>query len=471
MKNAGRFCQQCNNLVDANQVDRVCAECAQKLSFSKFASTVDLANPTSFESIADCITVDEGFEKQLVGRKIGQYNIQSLLGKGGMAWVFLAWHNTLHRPCAIKVLCPELLGRQADSLDLFIAEARAAASLVHPHIVAVHNVGELESNHFIEMEYVQGCSLDHLISQQSLLSPSASTGYLLQSSSALNAAHHQSLVHGDFKPANILVRSDGTAKLADFGLAKKLSMQTTSGNGRLMGTPHFMAPELFQGEPASKLSDIYAVGISYFYALTGRFPFNDTTIIGLSQSHFQKEIPDPRTFRDDIPGDAVALIAKCVAKNPQDRFPDSDALLQELQRVYGGMRDLPALVTKALAAWDADVQSNVDRIIINIRLAGRRSQNVYIEFCPISSTESRLIRIFSVCAPVDDKYLRRALEFNATMSHGALAIQDINGEPYFVMLNSHLQATCEAEDVCRSVLEVAQRADDVERMLTGRDDR
>jgi len=132
MKNAGRFCQHCNNLVEANQADRVCTECAQKLLFSKFASTVDLTNPTSFESSADCISVDEGLEKQLVGRKIGQYNIQSLLGKGGMAWVFLAWHNTLHRPCAIQVLCPELLGRQADSLDLFIANARTTSSSCLP---------------------------------------------------------------------------------------------------------------------------------------------------------------------------------------------------------------------------------------------------------------------------------------------------------------------------------------------------
>ena len=135
------------------------------------------------------------------------------------------------------------------------------------------------------------------------------------------------------------------------------------------------------------------------------------------------------------------------------------------------MRDLPGIVTKVLSKIGAHFQSGVDRVEATVRLAGGRRQNVCIQFFPALSTESRLIRIFSVCAPVDDSYLRRALEFNATMSHGALAIQNINGEPHFVMLNSYLPESCEAEDIRRSVLEVARWEDDVEMMRTGRDDR
>ena len=413
----------------------------------------------------------EGFPERLLGRSIGLYDIESLLGKGGMAWVFLARHNTLHRPCAIKVLCPELLGRKANSLDLFMAEARAAASLVHPHIVAIHNVGELESHHFIEMEYVPGCSLEQLISEQSSLSLLDATNFLLQSCSALAAAHRQGLAHRDFKPANIMVRSDGTAKLADFGLAKQLSAEPVTGDVGLAGTPQFMAPELFQGEHANQQSDVYAVGVSYFYALTGRFPFVHETIAGLAQAHADQPIPDPRSFRKDIPAEAAAIIARCLAKNPQDRFQDSVALLSEMQRVFSGMRDFPTLVAKALAELNVDFTSSAGRIIATMRLAGGRSQRVHIEVCPAQLGESRLIRIYSVCAPIDETYFRRALEFNATMPHGALAIQDIDGEPHFVMLNSYLQATCEAEDIRRSVQEVARWADDVEQMLTGRDDR
>ncbi|QDU29297.1 Serine/threonine-protein kinase PrkC [Anatilimnocola aggregata] len=413
----------------------------------------------------------EGFPERLLGRSIGLYDIESLLGKGGMAWVFLARHNTLHRPCAIKVLCPELLGRQADSLDLFMAEARAAASLVHPHIVAIHNVGELESHHFIEMEYVPGCSLEQLISEQSSLPLMEVTRYFLQSCSALAAAHRQGLAHRDFKPANILVRSDGTAKLADFGLAKKLSREPATRDGSLTGTPQFMAPELFKGEHANQQSDVYAVGVSYFYALTGRFPFIHETIAGLAQSHADQPIPDPRLFRKDIPAEVVAITAQCLAKNPQDRFQDSVALLSEMQRVFSGMRDFPTLVTKALAELSVDFTSSDRLIVATMRLAEGRSQRVHIEVCPAQLGESRLIRIYSVCAPIDETYFRRALEFNATMPHGSLAIQDIDGEPHFVMLNSYLQATCEPEDIRRSVQEVARWADDVEQMLTGRDDR
>jgi len=135
------------------------------------------------------------------------------------------------------------------------------------------------------------------------------------------------------------------------------------------------------------------------------------------------------------------------------------------------MRDFPTLVAKALAELSVDLKSSSGRIIATMRLGGGRSQRVHIEVCPAQLGESSLIRIYSVCAPIDETYFRRALEFNATMPHGALAIQDIDGEPHFVMLNSYLQATCEAEDIRRSVQEVAQWADDMEQMLTGRDDR
>ena len=471
LNNLERFCPQCRRLVFATVVDHACPGCGRPTSVVHSAPTLDL---TDLSSTGDCVVRmpgTEGFPDRLLGRSIGLYDIESLLGKGGMAWVFLARHNTRHRPCAIKVLCPELLGRQADSLDLFMAEARAAASLVHPHIVAIHNVGELESHHFIEMEYVPGCSLEQLISERPSLPLLDATSFLLQSCSALAAAHRQGLAHRDFKPANILVRSDGTAKLADFGLAKHISRQPVTSDGRLTGTPQFMAPELFRGEQANQQSDIYAVGVSYFHTLTGQFPFIHETIAGLAQAHADQPIPDPSSFRQDIPAEAAAIIARCLAKNPQDRFQDSVALLSEMQRVFSGMRDFPTLIAKALAELSVELKSSAGRIVVTMRLGRDRSQRVHIEVCPAQLGESKLIRIYSVCAPIDETYFRRALEFNASMPHGALAIQDIDGAPHFVMLNSYLQATCEAEDIRRSVQEVAQWADDMEQMLTGRDDR
>ncbi len=470
MSNPRRSCPECGKLVVTTVVDHACPDCGGLTMAVDPAPTLNMTGLSSIGDSAARMPGGEGFPERLLGRSIGLYDIESLLGKGGMAWVFLARHNTLHRPCAIKVLCPELLGREANSLDLFMAEARAAASLVHPHIVAVHTLGELESHHFIEMEYVPGCSLEQLISERSSLTLLDATNFLLQSCSALAAAHRQGLAHRDFKPANILIHSDGTAKLADFGLAKQLTSKPVTGNVALAGTPQFMAPELFQGKHADQQSDVYAFGVSYFYALTGRFPFEHETILGLAQLHADQPIPDPRSFRADVPAEAAATIARCLAKNPQDRFQDSVALLSEMQRVFSEMRDFPTLVTKALAELSVDFTSSAGRIIAAVRLAGGRCQCVHIEVCPAQSGEPRLIRISSVCAPIDETYFRRALEFNATISHGALAIQDIDGEPHFVMLNSYLQATCEADDIRRSVQDVARWADDMEQMLTGRDD-
>ncbi len=419
-----------------------CPRCGRRIWDVQSTPTLDLTGLSSVSDSAAPMPNGMGFPERLLGRSIGLYDIESLLGKGGMAWVFLARHNTLHRPCAIKVLCPELQGRKADSLDLFMAEARAAASLVHPHIVAIHNVGELESNHFIEMEYVPGCSLEQLISERSSLTLLDATSFLVQSCSALAAAHRQGLAHRDFKPANILVRSDGTAKLADFGLAKHFAAEPVRSDVVLTGTPQFMAPELFQGEQANQQSDIYAVGVSYFHCLTGQFPFAHESIAGLAQAHVREPIPDPRSIRPDIPEDAASPIVQCLAKDPRDRFPDAATLLSALQQVFSGVRDYPSLVTKALVGLDVACQTSVGRVIATMRLAAGRSQRVCIEICPAQSGESGLIRVYSVCAPIDETYFRRALEVNAAMPHGALAIQDIDGEPHFVMLNSCLQATC-----------------------------
>lgn len=471
MNNLESFCPQCGRLFAAAVEAQACPGCGRMPSLAHPAPTLDMSDLSSTGDGVVGMAGGEGFPERLLGRNVGLYEIESLLGKGGMAWVFLARHNTLHRSCAIKVLCPELLGRKANSLDLFIAEARAAASLVHPHIVAIHNVGELESHHFIEMEYVSGCSLQQLISERSWLTLLDATNFLMQSCSALAAAHRQGLAHRDFKPPNILVRPDGTAKLADFGLAKQLSTKPVTGNVSLTGTPQFMAPELFKGEHANQQTDIYAVGVSYYYALTGRFPFVDETIAGLAQAHADQPIPDPRSFRRDISDEAVEIIERCLAKNPRDRFHDSAALLSELQRLFNEMRDFPSLVTNALADLSAEFSSRSGLIIARVRLAGGRSQRVHIEVCPAQLGESRLIRISSICAPADEAHFRRALEFNATMPHGALAIQDIDGEAHFVMLNTYLQATCASEDIRRSVQEIAQRADNMEQMLTGRDDR
>ena len=216
--------------------------------------------------------------ESLVGRRVGQYRLDSVLGRGTMAWVFKAKHLGLGRPCALKVMDPGLVARQPGIREQFWAEARAAANLLHPHVVTIHNLGSVQGIHFIEMEYIRGGrTLRESLVRDGPLEPVRAATLARQVVLALGAAHQAGLVHRDIKPANVLLTPDGRAKLADFGLVRRLD-EPTDGGAPLAGTPTFMAPELFRGTPASPRSDFYALGVLLFHALSGRLPFTADNI-------------------------------------------------------------------------------------------------------------------------------------------------------------------------------------------------
>lgn len=411
----------------------------------------------------------DAFIARFIGRRVGAYEFESFLGRGGMGWVFLARHCTLLRPSAIKILCPEHQGKHIDSPNQFLAEARAAAALVHPHIVAVHNVGTLEDHAFIEMEYVPGQTLEHQVMERHPISLLEATDWLRQTCLALQYAHRQQVVHRDFKPANILIRSDGIAKLADFGLAKRLGEENKSHGLDLAGTPQFMAPELFAGTPAGPLSDVYAVGITYFYLLTRSFPFPIHTLLDAADLDLERTPPNPQNRRPEIPHEAVEVINRCLAKDPADRYPDCNLLEQDLRRVITSLRTLDALVREAILGLDASAEYGLNRAIVTVRVSLARLQRVLVEETAAGPAGSRQILVFSVCAAVHEPYCRRALELNAVMPYGALAIQNIDGVPHFVILKSFWQSNCEAADIRRGIQEIASWADHVEETLTGED--
>ena len=187
----------------------------------------------------------------LIGRRIGQYRVDSVLGRGTMAWVFKAKHLGLGRPCALKIMDPGLVERKPGLRNQFWAEARAAANLLHPHVVTIHNLGRVHGLHFIEMEYIRGGhTLRESLVREGPLEPVRAATLARQVVMALGAAHDAGLVHRDIKPANVLLTPDGRAKLADFGLVRRLD-DLADGGAPLAGTPSFMAPELFKGTPAS----------------------------------------------------------------------------------------------------------------------------------------------------------------------------------------------------------------------------
>jgi eukaryotic-like serine/threonine-protein kinase len=386
-----------------------------------------------------------------------------------MARVYRARHLTLERPCAIKVLKPSIMERDEDAIAAFLAEARAAANLVHPHVVTIHTIGQDRGRHFIEMEYIDGQSLASLAESEGPFAPEQATCFLVQIGSALAVAHDRQLVHRDIKPGNVMVSAERHAKLSDFGLAKRLHEPHGDAGAWLSGTPNFMAPELFQGRPADRRSDVYAMGVTYFLLLTGSLPATAESIPDLMQWHSQRLPPDVRELRPDIPENAAQLVERCLAKNPADRPTDATQLHHELRCVYGSLRSLESLLRESLRGTDVTIEGEGNCFEVIVLLPGSRKQRVVVETCTSLAIAEQVVRIYSICGPADERHYRRALELNPQFAHGAIGLENIQGVPFFVMTNAFPRATCDPDEIRHSVLGIAQRADEVERCISGRD--
>ena len=432
-------CRGCNQDFVATDSD-CCPQCGEELTVAPDRPTVDLGVTLTVPTGA-VPTGDSGdLARQLVGTRLSFYHIGRFLG--AVAWPGFFLPSTICSGGPVQSRCSarNWLGRTPGSVTMFLSEARVAASLVHPHVVTVHNVGEAAEHHFIELEYIPGHSLQSLRAAHSVMTPFEATGYLTQSSSALAAAHQQGMVHRDFKPANILVRPDGIAKLADFGLAKRVVSTPSAEDHGLAGTPYFMAPELFQGLPATPASDVYAVGVSYYYLLTGTFPFTSRHLIHLEQLHAQQAIPDPRATCPDIPEVTVATIRRAMAKRPADRHRDGTELHAELQQVFTQLRTVRSIVDEAVRGMDARVESQPNRLAVTVSLAGGRAQTVFVEEAEAEAWSMRIVRVYSICGPAEESFFRKALRLNAQVPHGSLAIESLDGVDHFVMLHSYLRS-------------------------------
>lgn len=465
-------CRGCNQDFPAGASD-ACPLCGEKMTVAPDSPTLDLDQTLPGDEVPGSPHPSSDLSESLIGSQLSLYSVQRFLGRGGMASVFQARHNMLHRMCAIKVLNPALERRAPAYVQMFLREARSAASLVHPHVVAVHNVGDARGLHFLEMEYVPGQSLQSLLMAKKQLAPLEATRYLVQCCSALAQAHRDGLIHRDFKPANILVREDGVAKLADFGLAKRIAKTPTgaaAADQALSGTPYYMAPELFGGCQGTRASDVYAVGASYYYMLTGRFPFQHRNIAQLMEMHQREPVPDPRAIVPSIPEPVVALVRRALAKDPGERFSDGAELHEQMQRVFTQLRSLSSIVQEGLKGCDATIQQRENGSLeVLVSLQSGRTQRIFVREADSAAWSTRLVRVYSICGKADPSYYRRALELNAQVPHGSLAIEPIDGVPHFVMLDTSLRATCTPADVRHSVLEIAQWADDVEQALSDDD--
>jgi hypothetical protein len=282
------------------------------------------------------------FEAERRAERIGQYTLKRKLGEGGMGEVWLAEHGFLKRPCAVKIIRPDLAANSAN-VARFAREVQAVTGLSHVNTVRVYDYGRADDGSFyLVMEYLDGPTLEELVREAGPLSPGRVVNLLRQLCGALAEAHGAGLVHRDVKPGNVIVATLGgqreVAKLLDFGLVQDLSVDTAlrlTRTGMVLGTPAYMSPEQAAGESAlDARGDLYSLGAVAFFALTGRPPFRGKTIGQLLAAHRADPPPLLTDFRPDVPADLAAVIARCLAKDPADRFQSA----ADLGRALGQCR-------------------------------------------------------------------------------------------------------------------------------------
>ena len=263
---------------------------------------------------------------------IGRYQLLRVIGKGGMGLVYLARDPILQRLVAIKVLSPHLSSDET-VIARFINEARIAASLQHPNIVTVYEAGQDGNFVFMAMEYVEGQDLASLIRQKGKLHPDEAIAILKAVASALDYAHQKGVIHRDVKPSNVLISNDGVVKLMDFGIARVVGGERHTKTGVLVGTPEYMAPELWEGKDADKMADLYSLGVMAYEMLTGEVPFTGATPVAIGYKHVHEEVPIER-LEGVVGKAAIEAIKLAMAKKPERRFANCMAFVLAME---GGM--------------------------------------------------------------------------------------------------------------------------------------
>ncbi|MGA9175168.1 MAG: Stk1 family PASTA domain-containing Ser/Thr kinase, partial [Thermoactinomyces sp.] len=266
------------------------------------------------------------------GKKLGgRYEIVSRVGGGGMAVVYKAKDLLLNRYVAIKVLS-DSLSNDSEFIRRFSREAQAAASLSHPNIVNVYDVGKDHYTHYIVMELVEGPTLKQYIQERGPLPAQEAAAIAIQICDGLAHAHENQIVHRDIKPHNILLGANGRAKVTDFGIARAASSSTITQEGSVMGSVHYFSPEQARGGVIGEKSDLYSLGIVLYEMLTGRLPFDGDSAISIALKHLQEIPEDPRSINPNIPDALAEIIMRALDKDPNKRFGSAREMMKAIQQ-------------------------------------------------------------------------------------------------------------------------------------------
>ncbi|MFN6304083.1 MAG: serine/threonine-protein kinase [Planctomycetota bacterium] len=346
-----------------------------------------------FESLAQYMNrASEG--KDLTNQIIGGYSILHRVGVGGMSEVYLAFQNSLHRHVALKVLRADFVGSEEHE-QRFLQEARSVASLIHPNIVQVYDIGKFDTTLYIAQEYVPGSNLSSFIQRRGALPVDEAVSILWQATSALQKAASIGLVHRDIKPDNLLLTPDGEVKVADFGLARARGKnQNLTAVGVALGTPLYMSPEQVQGLSVDSRSDLYSLGATAYHMLSGRPPFSGDTALALAMQHIQAEPVPLGQLRPDLPKDLIDIVHRLLKKSPEDRFASAMELARELRNFIDthleGRGDKMVPFSGLVIDHQA-ITSSVATEELQVLLTGRRSNRV-----PSVSNPGKKVRLVSV---------------------------------------------------------------------------
>ena len=272
-----------------------------------------------------------------IGTEIAGYRIESVLGRGGMGVVYVARHLRLDRTVALKVVSPELT-EDPKFRDRFVRESKLAASLEHPNIVPIYDAGEAEGTLYLAMRLIQGTDLKSLIAEDGGLDPGRTVRLLERAAGALDTAHQAGLVHRDVKPGNVLIGAPGSrgehAYLSDFGLTKRMTSDSgITGTGQFVGTLDYAAPEQFEGKRLDGRADVYSLGCVLYECLTGDIPFRRDNQAALVYAHLMADPPKVTEVKPDLPQAVDAVVAKGMAKKPEDRYSTAGELLADARDI------------------------------------------------------------------------------------------------------------------------------------------
>ena len=260
----------------------------------------------------------------------GRYRINARIGHGGMAEVYEATDIINKRKVAIKLIREDVM-KNPINLRRFQNEATIASSLSHPNIVKVYNHGTIEGRPYIANEYVKGQTMKDMLDFRSAIPIAEAVSYMTQLTSALYYAHQHNIIHRDIKPQNIYIMPDGTIKLGDFGIAQAEGIDDDlTKASEIVGSVHYLAPEISQGKPASIQSDIYSAGVTFYELLTGHVPFDKDSAVNVAVAHVKEKFPPVKKYLPTCPKEIERIIANATKKRLSERYKGADEFYNDL---------------------------------------------------------------------------------------------------------------------------------------------